>query len=63
MITMSFLLVEPNVDRPTPLFTFLSFASRRVKIYSGSFIHPKQRDTGEQKTLTRGYPHNGALND
>ena len=63
MAKIRFLLVEPSAEKPTPLFTFLSFAGRRIKVYSGHSIHPKQWDAGEQKALTRGYPRNGALND
>ena len=63
MAKTRFLLVEPSAEKPTPLFTFLSFAGRRIKVCSGHCIHPKQWDAGEQKALTRGYPRNGALND
>ena len=63
MAKIRFLLVEPSSDKPTPLFAFLSFSGKRVKVYSGRSIHPKQWDQSEQKALTKGYPRNGPLND
>ncbi|GAA3969487.1 site-specific integrase [Hymenobacter antarcticus] len=63
MAKIRFSLVEPKLDKPTPLFAFLSFSGKRVKVYAGRSIHPKQWDASEQKALTRGYPSNGALND
>lgn len=63
MAKIRFLLVEPSATKPTPLFAFLSFNGRRIKVYSGRSIHPKQWDADEQKARTKGYPRNGALND
>ena len=63
MVKIRFLLVVPSSDKPTPLFAFLSFSGKRVKVYSGRSIHPKQWDQSEQKALTKGYPRNGPLND
>ena len=63
MAKIRFLLVEPSADKPTPFFAFLSFNGRRIKVYSGRSIHPKQWDGDEQKARTKGYPRSGALND
>ncbi|MBC6991949.1 tyrosine-type recombinase/integrase [Hymenobacter sp. BT491] len=63
MAKISFLLSAPAADKPTPIFAFLSFAGKRVKVYAGRSIHPRQWDKGEQKALTRGYPRNGPIND
>ena len=63
MAKISFLLNAPGADKPTPIFAFLSFAGRRVKVYANRSIHPKQWDAKERRALTRGYPRNGALND
>jgi integrase len=60
---ISYLLNAPSADKPTPIFTFLSFDGRRVKVYANRSIHPRQWDAGERRALTRGYPRNGALND
>ena len=61
--TVSFLLKEPKAERPTPIFAFLAFDGKRVKVYSGLAIHPKQWIKAEQKAQVRGYPGNGLLND
>ncbi len=63
MAKTSFLLSAPAADKPTPVFAFLSFAGKRVKVYAGRSIHPRQWDKKEQRALTRGYPRNGAIND
>jgi hypothetical protein len=42
MAAVSFLLKEPNATKPTPIFAFLSFDGKRVKVYSGLSILPKQ---------------------
>ncbi|WP_426062034.1 tyrosine-type recombinase/integrase [Hymenobacter sp. B1770] len=63
MAKISFLLNAPGADKPTPIFTFLSFAGKRVKVYAGRSIHPRQWDETERRALTRGYPRNGAIND
>jgi len=60
---ISFLLNAPGADKPTPIFTFLSFDGRRVKVYANRSIHPRQWNATERRALTRGYPRNGALND
>ncbi|AWM34183.1 tyrosine-type recombinase/integrase [Hymenobacter nivis] len=63
MAKISYLLNAPGADKPTPIFTFLSFDGRRVKVYANRSIHPRQWDATERRALTRGYPRNGALND
>ncbi|WP_139925234.1 site-specific integrase [Hymenobacter sp. DG01] len=63
MSKISFLLSAPGADKPTPIFCFLSFNGRRVKVYANRSIHPKQWDAKERRALTRGYPRNGAIND
>jgi len=63
MAKISFLLSAPAADKPTPIFAFLSFAGKRVKVYAGRSILPRQWDKKEQRALTRGYPRNGAIND
>ena len=60
---ISFLLNAPGANKPTPIFTFLSFAGKRVKVYAGRSIHPRQWDETDRRALTRGYPRNGAIND
>ena len=60
---VSFLLTEPNADRPTPIFAFVSFDGKRVKVYSALSVHPRQWLKGEQRAQTRGYHVNGPLND
>jgi hypothetical protein len=42
MAAVSFLLKEPNATKPTPIFAFLSFDGKRVKVYTGLSILPKQ---------------------
>jgi hypothetical protein len=63
MATVSFLLKEPSAVKATPIFAFLSFEGKRVKIYTGLSILPKQWLKSEQRAQTRGYPANGTLND
>ncbi len=63
MATVSFLLKEPNADRPTPIFAFLSFDGRRAKVYTSLTVHPRQWSKEDQRAQTRGYPANGHLND
>ena len=63
MAKISFLLSAPAADKPTPIFAFLSFAGRRVKVYANRSVHPRQWDATERRALTRGYPRNGTLND
>ena len=63
MATVSFLLKEPSAVKATPIFAFLSFDGKRVKIYTGLSILPKQWLKSEQRAQTRGYPANGTLND
>jgi integrase len=63
MAKVSFLLTQPKAEKPTPIFAFLAFDGRRVKVYSGLSIHPKQWLKSEQRAQVRGYPANGALND
>lgn len=63
MAKPSYLLNAPGADKPTPIFTFLSFGGQRVKVYANRSIHPRQWDATERRALTRGYPRNGALND
>ncbi|WP_375438186.1 tyrosine-type recombinase/integrase [uncultured Hymenobacter sp.] len=63
MAKISYLLNAPGADKPTPIFTFLSFEGRRVKVYANRSILPRQWDATERRALTRGYPRNGALND
>lgn len=60
---ISYLLNAPAADKPTPIFTFLSFKGLRVKVYANRSIHPRQWDAKERRAFTRGYPRNGALND
>lgn len=63
MAKISFLLHQSGADKPTPIFAFLSFDGKRVKVYAGLSIHPRQWNKDDQRALTRGYPLNGALND
>lgn len=63
MAAVSFLLKEPNATKPTPIFAFVSFDGKRVKIYTSLSILPKQWLKSEQRAQVRGYPDNGALND
>ncbi|GAB3231252.1 hypothetical protein GCM10027346_17550 [Hymenobacter seoulensis] len=63
MAKISYLLNAPGADKPTPIFTFLSFEGRRVKVYANRSILPRQWDAKERRALTRGYPRNGHLND
>lgn len=63
MAKISYLLSAPSADKPTPIFTFLSFDGRRVKVYANRSILPRQWDATERRALTRGYPRNGKLND
>ena len=62
MAKISYLLNAPSADKPTPIFTFLNFDGRRVKVYANRSIHPRQWNADERRALTRGYPRNGALN-
>jgi integrase len=63
MASVSFLLKEPNATKPTPIFAFLSFDGKRVKVYTGLSILPKQWLKADQRAQERGYPDNGKLND
>lgn len=63
MAKISYLLSAPGADKPTPLFAFLSFAGKRVKVYANRSIHPKQWDATERRARTKGYKRNGKLND
>jgi integrase len=63
MATTSFLLKEPNATKPTPIFAFISFDGKRVKVYTGLSILPKQWLKSEQRAQVRGLPDNGKLND
>lgn len=63
MATVSFLLKEPNAEKATPIFAFLSFDGQRAKAYTGLRIVPKQWLKADQRAQVRGYPDNGALND
>jgi integrase len=63
MAKVSFLLTQPKAEKPTPIFAFIAFDGRRVKVYSGLSIHPKQWLKSEQRAQVRGYPANGVLND
>jgi integrase len=63
MATVSFLLKEPSAVKATPIFAFLSFDGKRIKVYTGLSILPKQWLKSEQRAQTRGYPANGTLND
>ncbi|MEJ7662974.1 MAG: phage integrase SAM-like domain-containing protein [Hymenobacter sp.] len=63
MAKTSYLLNAPGADKPTPIFTFLSFGGQRVKVYANRSIHPRQWDATERRALTRGYPCSRALND
>jgi site-specific recombinase XerD len=63
VVKISFLLTQPGADKPTPIFAFVSFNGKRVKVYSGLSIHPKQWVKGDQRAQVRGYPRNGAIND
>ncbi|WP_324675052.1 site-specific integrase [Hymenobacter sp. GOD-10R] len=63
MATVSFHLKEPKADKPTAIFAFLSFDGRRVKVYSGLSVHPKQWIKADQRAKVRGYASNGKLND
>jgi len=60
---ITYLLNAPGADKPTPIFTFIAMAGRRVKVYANRSIHPRQWNVEERRALTRGYPRNGALND
>ncbi|QNE40904.1 site-specific integrase [Hymenobacter sp. NBH84] len=63
MLSISFLLKEPNSLKPTPIFAFVSFSGRRVKVATGLKILPRQWLKGEQAAQTRGLKDNGPLND
>ncbi|TVT40629.1 site-specific integrase [Hymenobacter setariae] len=63
MTTVPFLLKEPNGTKPTPIFAFLNFDGKRVKVYTGLSILPKQWIKSEQRAQVRGYAENGKLND
>jgi integrase len=63
MATVSFLLKEPNATKPTPIFAFLSFDGKRVKISLGLSILPKQWLKADQRAQVRGYADNGTIND
>lgn len=63
MTTVPFLLKEPNGTKPTPIFAFLNFDGKRVKVYTGLSILPKQWLKSEQRAQVRGYAENGKLND
>lgn len=63
MASVSFLLKEPNATKPTPIFAFLSSDGKRVKIYTGLSILPKQWLKADQRAQVRGLPDNGELND
>lgn len=54
MIKVSFLLTQPTAEKPTPIFAFAAFDGKRVKVYSGLSIHPKQWNKGQQEAITRG---------
>jgi integrase len=63
MASVSFLLKEPNATKLTPIFAFLSFDGKRVKVYTGLSILPKQWLKADQRAQVRGLPDNGELND
>lgn len=63
MIAVSFLLKEPNGVKPTPIFAFVAFDGRRVKVATGLKIEPRQWLKDQQEALTRGFKQNGAIND
>lgn len=63
MATISFHLKEPRADKPTAIFAFLAFDGRRVKVYSGLSVHPKQWIKADQRAQVRGRQQNGKLND
>ncbi|HEX8350920.1 MAG TPA: site-specific integrase [Hymenobacter sp.] len=63
MAKISFLLTEPNATKLTPVFAFLSFDGKRVKVYTGLSVDPRQWIKADQRLLTRGYPKNGLTND
>jgi integrase len=63
MASVSFLLKEPNATKTTPIFAFLSFDGKRVKVYTGLSILPKQWLKADQRAQVRGLPDNGELND
>lgn len=63
MVSVSFLLKEPNGTRPTPIFAFVSFDGQRVKVYTSQKVLPKHWLKADQRAQTRGLPDNGHLND
>jgi hypothetical protein len=63
MAAVSFWLKEPNATKPTPIFAFLSFDGKRVKVYTGLSILPKQWVKANQRAQVRGYADSGELND
>jgi integrase len=63
MASVSFLLKEPSATKPTPIFAFLSFDGKRVKVYTGLSILPKQWIKADQRAQVRGFAENGKLND
>ena len=63
MAKISFLLTEPNATKPTPVFAFLSFDGKRVKVYTGLSVEPRHWNKGDQRLLTRGFPQHGLTND
>jgi integrase len=63
MAAVSFLLKGPNATKHTPIFAFLSFNGKRVKVYTGLSILPKQWVKANQRAQVRGYADSGTLND
>lgn len=63
MAKISFLLTEPNATKPTPVFAFLSFDGKRVKVYTGLSVEPRHWNKGDQRLVTRGFPQHGLTND
>ncbi|RZJ88925.1 MAG: hypothetical protein EOO60_10610 [Hymenobacter sp.] len=63
MAAISFLLKEPTATKLTPIFAFVGFDGKRVKVYTGLSILPKQWLKAEQRAQVRGLPDNGKPND
>jgi hypothetical protein len=61
MAAVSFLLKEPSATKSTPIFAFLSFDGKRIKVYTGLSILPKQWLKSEQRAQVRGLPDNGPV--
>lgn len=63
MATVSFHLKRPDAIIPTAIIALVNASGKRIKVYSGLSILPKQWIKVSQRAQTRGHQQNGALND